>query len=113
MQAYLRPDGSIKRDPYFGEQFKRLLEKGERPKLGVDMWQLIGEVHCPILSLRGTRSDMYARDTVAKMRAANARLSVIEVEAGHNIAGDNPAGFTATVRSFLANVEAAHADPRH
>src|SRR3954468_16883329 len=78
MQAYLRPDGSIKRDPYFRDQFKRLLETGERPKLGVDMWQLIGEVRCPILSLRGARSDIYAPETVAKMRAANPNLSVVE-----------------------------------
>ena len=101
MQAYLRPDGSIKRDPYFREQFKRLIEKGERPKLGVDMWQLIDAVTCPILSLRGTRSDMYAAETADKMRAANPRLRVVEIDAGHNIAGDNPAGFVAAVQAFL------------
>jgi esterase len=113
MQAYLRPDGSIKRDPYFREQFKRLLEKGERPKLGVDMWQLIGEVRCPILSLRGARSDMYSPETAAKMRAANTRLAVLEVDAGHNIAGDNPAGFIAAVKPFLTRMERAHANERH
>ena len=101
MQAYLRPDGRIKRDPYFREQFKRLIEKGERPKLGVDMWQLIGEVQCPILSLRGARSDMYAPETAAKMRAANSRLQVVELDAGHNIAGDNAAGFVEAVQAFL------------
>jgi pimeloyl-ACP methyl ester carboxylesterase len=109
MQAYLRPDGRIKRDPYFRDQFKRLIEKGERPKLGVDMWQLIGEVRSPILSLRGTRSDMYAAETATKMRAANPRLSVVEVDAGHNIAGDNPDGFVAAVRKFL---EESDANPR-
>jgi pimeloyl-ACP methyl ester carboxylesterase len=97
MQAYLRPNGSIKRDPFFRDQFR----KAERPKLGVDMWQLISEVRCPILSLRGTRSDMYAPETVAKMRAANTRLQVAEVDAGHNIAGDNAAGFVAAVQAFL------------
>ena len=110
MQAYLRPDGAIKRDPYFRDQFKRLLETGERAKLGVDMWQLIGEVRSPILSMRGTRSDMFAAETAAKMRAANPRLQLVEIEAGHNIAGDNPAAFVAAVRSFL---ETAHADQRH
>ena len=111
MQAYLRPDGSIKRDPYFRDQFRRSLETGERPKLGVDMWQLLGEVRCPILSLRGKRSDMYAPETMAKMRAANPRLDVFEVDAGHNIAGENPAGFVAAVREFLE--ETSHADERH
>jgi esterase len=95
----------VKRDPHFRDQFRRVLETGERPKLGVDMWQLIGEVHCPILSLRGARSDMYAPETVQKMKAANPRLEVIEVDAGHNIAGDNPQGFLTALRPFLEKVE--------
>lgn len=114
MAAYLRPDGSIKRDPYFRDQFKRLLETGERPKLGVDMWQLLGEVRCPILSMRGARSDMYAAETVQKMRAANPRVEVVEVDAGHNVAGENPTGFVAALQAFLARLEAKdHAHPGH
>jgi pimeloyl-ACP methyl ester carboxylesterase len=84
----------------------------ERPKLGVDMWQLLGEVRCPILSLRGARSDMYAAETVPKMQAANARLRVVEVSgAGHDIAGDNPQGLVAALSSFLK--EASDEYPRH
>ncbi len=99
----------FRRDPFFREQFKRLLETGERPKLGLDMWQVIGEVRCPILSLRGARSDMYAPETMAKMQAANARLKVVEVDAGHNVAGDNPAAFVNEMNSFLATLEKATA----
>jgi pimeloyl-ACP methyl ester carboxylesterase len=109
-EAYLkRVEGGyvIKRDPYFQELFKT----GQRPSQGVDMWGLIGEVRCPILSLRGTRSDMYAPGTAEKMRAANPRLRVVEVEAGHNIAGENREGFLATLRSFLSEKEKAHAHP--
>jgi esterase len=95
----------FKRDPFFREQFKRMLETGERPKLGVDMWQAIGEVRCPILSMRGARSDMYAPETREKMKAANPRLQVVEVDAGHNIAGDNLEGFLKEVRSFLSKAE--------
>jgi pimeloyl-ACP methyl ester carboxylesterase len=80
---------SVKRDPHFRDQFKKVLAGGERPKLGVDMWQMISEVCCPILSVRGKRSDMYAPETVAKMKAANPRLEVAEVDAGHDIAGEN------------------------
>jgi pimeloyl-ACP methyl ester carboxylesterase len=103
-EAYLKPvDGGfvLKRDPHFREQFRKLLETGERPKLGVDMWQLLGEVRCPILSMRGTRSDLYAPETVAKMKAANPRLQVVEVDAGHNIAAENPEGFLNAMRAFL------------
>lgn len=94
----------VKRDPFFRDQFRKLLEGGERPKLGVDMWGLIGEVRCPILSLRGTRSDMYVAEAMPKMKAANPRLQVAEVEAGHNIAGENPDGFLKAVATWEANL---------
>jgi pimeloyl-ACP methyl ester carboxylesterase len=99
-EAYLKPAAGgfvLKRDPYFQEIFR----SGQRPPLGVDMWQLLGEVRCPILSMRGTRSDMYAPETVAKMQAANPRLQVVAVDAGHNIAADNPEGFLNAIRAFL------------
>ncbi len=107
-EAYLRAvEGGyeIKRDPYFAAQFRRQLETGERPQLGVDMWQVIGEVACPILALRGRHSDMFAPETVPKMRAANPRLELVEVDGGHNLAGDNPAGLVAAVGEFLARLE--------
>lgn len=107
-EAYLKPvpgGFAIKRDSHFRDQFRRVLETGERPKLGVDMWQLIGEVRCPILSMRGSRSDMYAPETREKMRAANPRVAIAEVDAGHNIAGENPRGFLAALRPFLASLE--------
>jgi pimeloyl-ACP methyl ester carboxylesterase len=111
-ENYLTADFRLKRDTYFRDQFKRLLETGERPKLGVDMWQLLGDIRCPILSMRGSRSDMYAAETVEKMKAANPRLAVVEVEAGHNIAGENPQGFVTALRPFLALLEESHAHER-
>jgi pimeloyl-ACP methyl ester carboxylesterase len=110
-EAYLRKvDGGyeIKRDPHFANQFRRLLATGERPKLGVDMWQVVGEVRCPILALRGRQSDMFAPETMPKLRAANPRVQLVELDGGHNIAGDNPDGLVAAVRSFLSTLE----DPR-
>jgi len=92
---------SVKRDPYFRDQFRKLLGGGERPKLGVDMWQLIGEVRCPVLSVRGRRSDMYAAETAAKMKAANPRLEVVEVDAGHDVAGENEAGLVEVLEKWL------------
>ncbi|MGQ0651564.1 MAG: alpha/beta fold hydrolase [Betaproteobacteria bacterium] len=103
-EAYLkRVDGGfvIKRDVYFQSLFK----SGQRPALGVDMWQLVGGVRCPILSLRGRRSDMYAPETVDRMKAANPRLQVVEVDAGHDIGGENPQGYVSAVRPFIASIE--------
>jgi pimeloyl-ACP methyl ester carboxylesterase len=92
---------SVKRDPYFRDQFRKVLAGGERPKLGVDLWQLIGEVRCPILSVRGTRSDMYAAETVSKMKAANPKLGVAEIDAGHDLAGDNPAALVEVLKKWM------------
>jgi len=108
-EAYLKPVAGgfiLKRDTFFRDQFRRILETGERPKLGVDMWQLIAEVECPILSMRGTRSDMYTADAAAKMAKANARLEVVAIDAGHDIAGENPQGFLAAMRPFLSRLDA-------
>jgi pimeloyl-ACP methyl ester carboxylesterase len=112
-EAYTRPaEGGgfvLKRDTYFQELFK----SGQRPSQGVDMWALIGEVRCPILSMRGRRSDMYAPETVAKMQAANPRLRVVEVDAGHNIAVENKDGFLKEMNQFLSQAEKAHEHARH
>jgi pimeloyl-ACP methyl ester carboxylesterase len=105
---YLRNENgrfAVKRDPHFRDQFRKLLEGGERAQLGVDMWQLIAEVRCPILSIRGARSDMYAAETAHKMKAVNPRLQVVEVDAGHDIAGENRNAVLDAVRPFLATVE--------
>jgi pimeloyl-ACP methyl ester carboxylesterase len=92
---------AVKRDPFFRDQFKKVLAGGERPKLGVDMWQVLGEVRCPILSVRGRQSNMYAPETVAKMKAANSRLEVVEVDAGHDIAGENEAALVEALRKWI------------
>lgn len=111
-KAYLRetPGGfALKRDSYFREQFRRILAGGERPKLGVDMWQMFAELRCPTLVVRGTHSDLFALETVDKVRASNSRIRIVEIEAGHNVAGENLPAFLDAVRPFLASVE----DPRH
>ena len=107
-EAYLRPvpgGVQVKRDLHFRDQFRRAKETGERPKQGVDMWQVLGELACPTLVVRGAQSDMFAPETVAKVKAANARISLVEVDGGHNVAGDNPQGFLAAVRPFIAGLE--------
>ncbi|HTO47319.1 MAG TPA: alpha/beta hydrolase [Burkholderiales bacterium] len=107
-EAYLRPvpgGVQVKRDLHFRDQFRRVKETGERPKQGVDMWQTLGELACPTLVVRGAQSDMFAPETVAKVKAANPRIDLVEVDGGHNVAGDNPQGFLAAIRPFLARLE--------
>jgi pimeloyl-ACP methyl ester carboxylesterase len=111
-EAYLRPiDGgfAIKRDTHFRDQFRKLLETGERPGLGVDMWQVLGRIACPVLVVRGKRSDLFASETAAKVTAANPRIRLVGVDAGHDVAGDNLPGLLAALEPFLAGLE----EPSH
>ena len=103
-EAYLRPVAggfAPKRDDHYRNQFKKIVETGERPKLGVDLWESLRKVACPILVMRGTRSDLFAAETKQKMAAANVRIELVEVDAGHNVAGENLQGFLAALRPWL------------
>jgi pimeloyl-ACP methyl ester carboxylesterase len=104
-KAYLKPVAGgfmIKRDLHFANQFRHQLATGERHKLGVDLWDALSRIAMPVLALRGTRSDMFAEETVPKLRAANARITLVEVDSGHHVAGDNPEALLREVRSYLA-----------
>jgi len=116
-EAYLKvvPGGyAIKRDAHFRDQFRQALATGERAKLGVDMWQVLGELRMPTLVLRGARSDLFAPETAAKVKAANPRIQLAQVDGGHDLAVDNLPGFLAAVRPFIASLqESSHAHARH
>ena len=91
----------FKRDPHFRDQFRRQLETGERHQLELDMRQVLEQIQCPTLVIRGTRSDIFAAAMVPKVLGANQRFSLVEVDAGHNVGGDNPAGFVAECEKFI------------
>lgn len=103
-EAYTRPvpgGVAIKRDPWFGEQFRRQLETGEKARHGADLWQAVGDVRVPTLVLRGTRSDLFAAETLPKVLAKNPSFRAVEIEAGHHVAGDNPQAALAAIRQFI------------
>jgi pimeloyl-ACP methyl ester carboxylesterase len=116
-EAYLRKvEGgfAVKRDPRFRDQSRKALATGERPQLGVDMWQVLAALRVPTLVIRGTRSDLFAAETVAQVKAANPAIQLVEVNAGHNVAGDNITGLVEALRPFIASLqEKSHADARH
>lgn len=116
-EAYLKriEDGfAIKRDTHFRDQFRKALETGERPKLGVDMWQVLGEIACPVLVVRGSRSDLFAAETRDRLKNVMPGFRLVEVDAGHNVAAENLPGFLAAAAPFLAALEEkSHAYERH
>ena len=102
-EAYLNKldDGYIvKRDTWHRDRFRKVLA-GQAPAGGPDLWDALGRVKCPVLEVRGTRSDMFAPETAERVRSANSGLRLVEVDAGHNVAGDNPEALLAEVGRFL------------
>ena len=102
--AYLMPhEGGLipRRDLHFRENFRRVRDEGMKQDHGADLWDCLARVRCPTLVLRGKSSDMFAPETAEKVRAANTRITLVEVEGGHNIPGENPEGLKQAVTSFL------------
>ncbi len=103
-ETYLKPvpgGFAVKRDTFFRDQFRKTLETGERPGLGVDLWEALRRLQVPVKVIRGARSDLFAAETVAKVKAANPRIELVEIDAGHNIALDNPDAVIRVTRAFL------------
>lgn len=108
-EAYLRPvpgGFQFKRDPHFRDEARKTRDTGERPKLGVDLWDVLRQVSCPLLVMRGTRSDMFTADTALKMKETNPALELVEIDAGHDIAADDPDAFLRSMRRFLGSLQA-------
>lgn len=113
-EAYLRKvEGgfSVKRDTWFRDQYRKLLETGAPPKMRVDMWKALARLRVPTLVVRGTRSDLFAAETVGKVTAANPAIRVVEVDAGHDVAAENITGLVGALRPFVASLEAKARGP--
>lgn len=103
MEAYLKPTEAgliLKRDTFHRERFQAVLD-GKGPAGGPDMWAKLGDVACPTLVVRGTRSDMFAAGNVQKVKDTNELITLVEVDASHDVAGDAPDALIAEVNKFL------------
>jgi pimeloyl-ACP methyl ester carboxylesterase len=67
------------------------------------LWTDVRRLRCPTLLVRGAESPILARETADRFVRELSGAAVAEVPgAGHSVMGDNPAGFLAAVRPFLA-----------
>jgi len=66
------------------------------------MWAQVAKVGCPALVIRGADSDLLEHDAAARMisELGQGQLAVVS-DAGHSVAGDNPAGFLEVAAPFL------------
>lgn len=109
-KAYTKPveagEGiTIKRSGFFKQQFLKQLASGKAPNRGVDLWDVVRSIQVPVLLLRGTRSDLFAAETLPKMLDSNALIQAQEIDAGHYIIGDNPEVSLASIRTFIQSLE--------
>jgi non-heme chloroperoxidase len=88
------------RDPDFSNRMP--LIAGWKTAFAVsDMWQELKAVRSPALVVRGTRSDRYQPEALARLAAEHPGVEVVAVEAGHDVAGEAPQALVSAVRRFL------------
>lgn len=107
-EAFLRKtdDGYVlRRDLSFRDNFKRALDTGQSAPVPAFFWPMLAELEIPILVIRASQSDMFAPETLDKVRGINPRVTAIEVAGTHDLAGDNPEGLVAAVTDFLRKVD--------
>jgi esterase len=67
------------------------------------LWDDVRRLRCPTLLVRGAESPILAAETAVRFARELPSAAVAEVPgAGHSVMGDNPVGFLAAVRPFLA-----------
>jgi len=67
------------------------------------LWEAVRSIRCPTLLVRGAESSVLAEDTVSRfLTDLPGSEAAVVGGAGHSVMGDNPAGFLAAVRPFLA-----------
>jgi len=107
-EAFLRKtdDGYVlRRDLSFRDNFKRALDTGQSAPVPAFFWPMLAELEIPILVIRASQSDMFAPETLDKVRGINPRVTAIEVAGTHDLAGDNPEGLVTAVTDFLRKVD--------
>jgi pimeloyl-ACP methyl ester carboxylesterase len=67
------------------------------------LWEEVRTIRCPTLLVRGAESAVLAAETVTRfLEELPGSEAALVPGAGHSVMGDNPAGFLAVVRPFLA-----------
>ena len=92
----------LKRDP----DFQNVRPQGEGANLpqrpSRDVWQELAEVKCPTVIVRGTRSDRYPPEIVARISRDHPRIAWATVDSQHDVADQAPRELVAAVRKFVA-----------
>ncbi len=80
----------------------RILET-RRDRGGV--WARAGEIECPVLVVRGTRSPSFGEESARELVARLPRARLVELDAAHNVALDQPAALAEAVIGFARETD--------
>jgi pimeloyl-ACP methyl ester carboxylesterase len=65
-----------------------------------ELWGLLHSIRCPVLLVRGTRSNVLSADVARRMIETLSDGRLVELEAGHNVALDRPGELAEMVVAF-------------
>ena len=91
----------LRRDLHFRDNFRKARETGKPAPVPEFLWPMLSETQIPTLVIRASQSDMFAPETLDKVRSLNPRARVIEIEGSHDLAGDNPQDLSDAIDAFL------------
>jgi pimeloyl-ACP methyl ester carboxylesterase len=94
----------LKRDP----DFQNTRPQGEGANLpqrpSRDVWHELAAVKCPIMIVRGTRSDRYTPEIIERISRDHPGIAWETVNSQHDVADQAPQELIAAVRKFIASV---------
>ncbi len=65
-----------------------------------DLWDVLREIRCPVLLVRGTRSNVLSAETAERMTSGIKDARLLELDAGHNVPLDRPQELAQAVVAF-------------
>ncbi|HZP95101.1 MAG TPA: alpha/beta hydrolase [Candidatus Limnocylindria bacterium] len=68
------------------------------------VWDRLGEIACPVLVVRGTRSPSFAESTARRMLATLKDARLVELDSGHNVALERPRELADAVVRFSRGI---------
>lgn len=95
------PDGRLtwKHDPQMNEAVTKVLESGVEVDV---MWQLLAQIKCSTLIVRGAESNILSHEVAQRMVAVMPQAKLVEIQgAGHAIIWSKPDQFYRVVERFL------------
>lgn len=107
-EAFLKPVAggfALKRDLHYRDQFKHVLDTGQSHPAGVDGWALMKDIAMPLMVVRGARSDLFAPETMDKVKATQPAAETHTLDGGHDLARDNPEGLVTLARGFIDRLD--------